>query len=319
MTTSKAEWAAFAVGAPHPDHPKRFNGDCVQLDHISHVAHLNVALRIIADKRIRSGLIYDESRLRTDRTAVVWLSPNRWVDGSRYGNVSFDFDWRPLCAGKNAYWVEAISKYKPPAVRILLSDRDYPGLLRYDPTKGDGPWWHRSSDDTHWWNSDFTLEILFDEDLPLTRVHQVTFVKHHDRFCSSRDGCLSKGLAADEAATRLVAELSADGTDIEGGVNLGQRLPAIRRSDLELAWRTLVLRAMSRRVATWGSVTSPSSMNETYARAALRAVARADLPTLRNFASHFPNGEALVASWHQLVAQALPISIGSQPLPLDPD
>jgi len=66
------------------------------LKQVSHVTHLNSALNVFADGRIRSGLVYDESKLKEDRIQVTWFSPNEWQYGYRYGNVRLDFDWKRL-------------------------------------------------------------------------------------------------------------------------------------------------------------------------------------------------------------------------------
>jgi hypothetical protein len=69
-----------------------------------HVTHVRHALSILDARTIASRPVYDESRLNTTRIHVVWLSPNTWdgAEGSRYGGVSFGFEWRGLIDGTTA-------------------------------------------------------------------------------------------------------------------------------------------------------------------------------------------------------------------------
>ena len=78
-------WTRYACKIPG----KGVTGTCSVMDVVHHVTHTPAALRIIEDQKISRGLIYDKCSLRDSRTTVVWLSPNQWVNGSRYGNVEF--------------------------------------------------------------------------------------------------------------------------------------------------------------------------------------------------------------------------------------
>ena len=115
------EWKQFAVGEPSAS-DNWTNVDCCPFEAVSHVCHINDAFRIFEDDEVRPSLVADESKLRTTRTSVTWLSPNTWVNGSRYGNISFNFNWSELIRGKNFYWVEAITHYRPAAFRIFITD-----------------------------------------------------------------------------------------------------------------------------------------------------------------------------------------------------
>ena len=127
-----------------------------------HVTHVRHSLSIFDAGAIISRPVYDESRLNTTRIHVVWLSPNKWdgAQGSRYGGVSFGFEWRALIDGMTPYWIGAMTTYSPTACRILLSRNDYSGQYdRYYPARGDGPWWHDTATDEHWWNNEVCLEL----------------------------------------------------------------------------------------------------------------------------------------------------------------
>ena len=94
------------------------------MDLVHHVTHTHAALRIIEDRKITRGLIYDKCSLNDTRTTVVWLSPNQWVNGSRYGNVEFTYNFKNLTKHCKVYWVEVHTGYSPHACRFLITDED---------------------------------------------------------------------------------------------------------------------------------------------------------------------------------------------------
>jgi hypothetical protein len=152
--------------------------------------------------------VWDESKLRNTRTCVSWVSPNYWVNGSIYGNIRFDFDWKELIEGKRFYWVEAMKRYSPPAYRILVSDRDHTGLRVYDPKLGNGPVFYDSQADTWYRNGDFTGEFLIDRDLWLPECHGAGLVDHHPSMCKrARSHCSHLAKPAAEAGAELLARL----------------------------------------------------------------------------------------------------------------
>jgi hypothetical protein len=158
-------WDEFAVGAPSKQ-PNWSNRDCLPLVSVAHVAHVTTALRIVQEGCLRANLVFDESKLNTERIRVVWLSPNDWARGFRYGSIRFSFGWEPLIAGKRAYWVESIA-YGVAACRILISDRDYDKTLEpYDPQRVRGPWW-LAPDGKHYWNGRYCLEIMYEANVTL--------------------------------------------------------------------------------------------------------------------------------------------------------
>ena len=198
-------WNAFALVVP----PKGGIGSGGRLTILKHVTHTASALRILEDGRIARGLIHDESILNAYRTTVTWLSPNHWHWGSRYGNVEFSFDFEKLVAGRRVYWVESIA-CKPPACRFLVTDQDVSGLpvTAYDPDKAKGPLQRIGGE--WWWNTEITLEVMLDGDLPLADCSKLDFVKHHASMCAiDWKSCPEMGQAADRAAARVVAGILA--------------------------------------------------------------------------------------------------------------
>jgi len=208
-------WNKYKIGALPKG--KWQNADCESLKKVYHVAHLANAVRILEDEKIKQGLIYDKSKLNTSRILVTWLSPNIWYHGSRYGNISFEFDFTELVAGKNYYWVEAMKEYTPHACRILITTEDFDDILTpYDPTRGDGPWYYDTVNDCHYWNGTYCLEFMFTRDLPLSISENVTFTKHHSAFCNMKGhACADQSMTKEYVNARFIAYLIAGTTSIE--------------------------------------------------------------------------------------------------------
>jgi hypothetical protein len=147
------------------------------------------------------------------------VSPNTWSGGSIFGNISFEFEWGKLVEQNTLFWVEAIDYYRPPAYRILLTDREKPlgKLEAYDPTRRTGPVYYDSDTDRWYRNGDFTGEFLIDSDLSLKDCTRVTFVDHHETKCK-RKPCVYLGQKGKLAGARLLAMLI--GNRIRNGRNL---------------------------------------------------------------------------------------------------
>jgi len=171
MPEKKPEWIKFKVGELSTKEDW-INPDCQIITKIAHVSHINSALNIVTDRKIRAGLISDKSKLNTERILVTWLSPNDWhgSGGFRYGHIRFTFDWISIIEDMQAYWVESIA-YGIPACRILLTTNDYSSLLqKYDPSIPCGPWWYDKDTDIHYWNGNYCLEIMLERDLNISEA-----------------------------------------------------------------------------------------------------------------------------------------------------
>jgi len=103
----KPPWFAYRV-----KEDDFLDAECEEFTSVAHVTHVENALSIVKCSALRPQLVYDESKLRKRRILVIWLSPNYWHDGFRYGNVSFEFDFGELIEGKRIYWVEDV-KHTP--------------------------------------------------------------------------------------------------------------------------------------------------------------------------------------------------------------
>jgi hypothetical protein len=204
--SAKREWAPYVVGSPST-RPNRVNDDCSPFESVFHVCHVKDAYRIFEDGKIRSSLVWDESRLKNTRTCVSWVSPNTWAAGSIYGNICFEFDWRELVQGKRFFWVEAITYYNPPAYRVLVSTNlPKTRLQEFDPTRRSLPLFYDSGRDIWYRNGKFTGEFLVDGDLGLASCKRVSFVKHNESICK-RKACEYVGQDGAVAGARLLAML----------------------------------------------------------------------------------------------------------------
>lgn len=215
MALSKP-WQTFKVGKKS-EKSNWINTSCQSLETLYHVAHLETADRIFKDKICRAGLIYDKSILNTDRLLVNWLSPNTWAYGSRYGNIGFEMNFANLVEGKQYYWVESIN-YKPEACRILITEYDYDDddrLTSYNPKNGDGPWF-LDEEGNHYWNGNYTLEFMFEDDILLSKFSSLQIFSHHDSYCNiNPENCDDKSLSTIYARERFIAGIMANDLPVQ--------------------------------------------------------------------------------------------------------
>jgi hypothetical protein len=244
----KREWQQFA------DHfysvPNLF---------VFHVCHTEDAIRIFEDGEIRPSLICDESKLRTTRTSVSWLSPNNWVNGFRYGNVAFKFDWKRVIEGKRLYWVEPMMSYRPPAFRILITENEpVIPLETYRAERGDGPLLHDVAGDVWTRNGRYTAEFMFDGALPLSECVATLFVDHHSGMCSKTPACNDLGKSGRRCGARLLARLIAEPNNRHVRRLFREEKPTRLRGNAAEAWNHLI-RSLSVEKAKAGRIRSEHS------------------------------------------------------------
>jgi len=200
--TNTSSWSNFAVGKPG----NNYSQTCKPLETIYHVSHIESALSIIKQGKLKAGLIYDDSYLNSRRILVTWFSPNDWYYGSIYGNIRFQFDWKKLIEDRHYYWIGTMEGYHPTAIRILLSKNDYKSKLKpYNPIRGDGPWWHNKANDKHFWNGNYTLEIMLEDDVSLRDALKVDFIDHHKDICTIKPNCPDHYPDRNDAAALFLA------------------------------------------------------------------------------------------------------------------
>ena len=298
------EWERFKVGNPSTL-TKWTESSCQRLDSVHHVTHIRSAVRILNEGRIRSGLVYDKSKLNTHRIQVVWLSPNDWhgAGGFRYGSVRFSFPLAAALSGRHYYWVESIP-YSPQAVRFLITDRDYSAILEpYDPESDEGPWWLDSESGIHYWNGRYCLEIMLEGDLCLTLASRVDTVKHHPKRCNIvGPGCPDCGLESCRATERLLATIVGLQVPPAG---LRWVVGGAAEDQLQIGWSWLRQTLLNRiddcdfvRTARF-----PDRSANAIGRAMLAAYSRGNMCDLNGLAAMAPSKEAAVESCGRVIAE----------------
>lgn len=239
------QWNTYRCSV-RPD-PNRPSDSAAELSTVHHIVHLPTARRILEDRRIQAGLVYDESKLNRSRIRVTWLSANDWYYGSFYGNVQFTFDWTDIVHGQDFYWVEAMTQYSPTAFRFLLTDRDVsrlPDIEPYDPGSDKGPVRRRRN---RWfWNGRLTSEFMLEADIPLRKCTAVRFVSHHHAICRMHRGaCNYRDYSPETTAGILLAFIlsfeirSANTALIEKKDDQSTALTREAEQGIRELWRTL--------------------------------------------------------------------------------
>jgi hypothetical protein len=259
-----SEWTPYRIGIPKGASPSSDDGR--RLETVYHVVHLPTARRILEDGHLRSGLIYDESRLRRSRICVTWLSANTWAAGSIYGNVQFAFPWSKQIHKRRCYWVEVMTGYNPHAYRILLTDRDLSEskhVREYDPASDRGPL--RERDGAWYWNDRYTSEFLVESDISLEDCTGLEFISHHSQICRLNGAnCPDFDTTAEKVGGGVMAFLLGNGLhsfdDVltQGSRRRADRLLS-RAVDMGISgiWRTLG----RRKELFGGAIKSKSSRN----------------------------------------------------------
>ena len=273
------------------------------LEEVAHVTHVQPAVNIFADGRLRAGLVYKESKLTAHRIQVVWLSPTNWNSGYRYGNVRLEFRLSDLLHGRQAYWVEA-KEYGIAAPRILITDVDRSEdsfLTLYDPATARGPWWIDEGTGQHLWNPSYTLELLFEGDLPLGYARELSFVKHHPKWCAADNSNCPDGFGRGTTVpdSRFIAGVLGLNVNVSSDlVSEGKELitPVVQ------ALSTLLrrLRGLHAEAATSGCITSKSSEAEAVTRAILTSFGNYDDVRARVLAGLFASPDDLEATYRRV-------------------
>lgn len=301
-----SEWTPYRIRIPKGTTPSSRDGQLLEM--VYHVVHLPTARRILEDGYLRSGLIYDESRLRSSRICVTWLSANVWAPGSIYGNVQFAFPWSKQIRQRRCYWVEAMTRYRPHAYRILLTDRDLSEskyVREYDPTSSKGPL--RERDGTWYWNNQFTSEFLVDGDIDLDECTGFDFISHHSSICRLNGAsCPDFNRTKSRVGARVIAFLFGQGLHSidhvlrqRSGLNSERRLADPVDTGIDG-----IMRALGGQKDRFGGAIKSSSSRQAVLRGALalygfgRTAAARELVKLLKSREIFENALAEIVNQH---------------------
>lgn len=294
---AKPEWADYGITAD--DH------GAAELKTVCHIAHLGDAIRIIEDRKIQASLVADESVLRNTRVRVSWLSANTWA-GSFYGNVRFWFDWADIVAGKNLYWVEAITYYNPAEYRILVTDRESTRLTRYKPVPP-APIIFDRRKNKWYWNYRKTSAFMIESDLLLETCLKVDFVNHHESICRRFPAdCEVMGAKGKDIGARLLATLAAD-LPKKRALKLftDSHSRSLNTSATE-AWQ-LVMKSL--KVGSPGPLRAKKEVSRDVARAILRSYGRGHRDAMRRLCDLFKSTEELRETVEAVEASAFRLPI----------
>jgi len=291
-------WSKYRVGTLESRDRTR-----EEFDSVYHVAHRRQAVQILNDGEIRQNLVFDDSRLNTTRTLVVWLSPNNWDNpGYIYGNVRFKFNWENIINNKLYYWVEAMTDYKPHAPRILITDQVHDDLTQYHPESDDGPWYLETDSGTHYRNGKITLEFLIEEPLSLSDCEAIDPVMHNANHCTNDwKTCKEFGKSAEEIGGLVLCDILSTETATPSLNWVTDEYPS---NPLIVAWRGMRdrLRDRIKTIKFTGSI-HDDVQRQSVARAMLSALTRSNDQELVSLAKLFESRQILIDSVAQLTAQ----------------
>jgi hypothetical protein len=227
--------------------------------------------------------------------------------------VGFDFKWEELIEDSNSYWIESIA-YGIPACRILLTPNNYDSLFaRYDATVGDGPWWFDSSAGKHYWNGKYCLEIMYEDDLRVSKAEGVTISSHHRSYCSlnrnNPDACPDLGLDRGKAYGYFLARIIGTkmGTDILNFTKRDDKGKIIPKSYLQSEFSDLVWK-LSKDVNFSGRLSSADPRAKALVRAIFSAYSYRHSDEQKKLASLFVSEEEFWSCCRNVVAKDFGLS-----------
>lgn len=191
------EWEFYKIEPPT-------GKSCEVFNTVSHIAHIDDAIRIIEDGTIKSSLVETNNLFNKLGVRVSWLSANTWAKGSVYGNVSFKFNWSKIIEGKRFYWVECFKDRSIHAYRILITKKKYESLIPYNPSKNSGPL--RKKGNKWYRNGKYDSEFLIDSDLYIHECNEIGFVSHHKEKCR-KNNCKHMDFSMYYAGAMVMANL----------------------------------------------------------------------------------------------------------------
>jgi hypothetical protein len=283
------------------------NKACYPFTEVYHYSHVDSALEIVQDGRLRGQLVADKGLFSTHRAPVVWLSPADY-EASIYGQVRFTFALNPTPTPGHTFWVEAI-EYSKPTPRLLISDpaKIPPALAAtlkaYDPLLRDGPW-HIDSTARHWWNSKQPLHFMYMSDIPLDKCKGVSFVDHRATYCArDRYACPDVSVKSDDASAEFVSGLVVRGLK---KLNHAFRDPPASRNPSNSLFNAVkyeVTGQVRKQKTFSGSVKSVDASSSALARGILAAIAARRPADVTALAALFATKDDGVTATRRVVAE----------------
>ena len=176
--------------------------------------------------------------------------------------------------------------------------------------EGDGPWWHDSASDEHYWNGKYCLEVMWEGDISLRRATDIGFVKHHPKRCNVDPySCRYRGFSDLRGGAEFVASIVAR--------DIGKALPGLVRANKSVLEPGLALEAASSTILRYcekaykpgtGVADKNNAAATPLARAALSALARKDKDELQRICALFTSNDDLEASVAAVIAETMGLS-----------
>ncbi|MBW0449429.1 hypothetical protein EN871_11645 [bacterium M00.F.Ca.ET.228.01.1.1] len=182
------------------------------MDTVTHITHVENAVRIIETGAIRAKPITGESVLKDGKSRVVWFSPNSWSAGSIYGHVSFELDFASLLANHKCYFVENPA-FETKTYRYLITDRKYKRLSLYSASN-DTPWWKDSVSGKYLFREGCTIQFAVDMDIHVNKHVQIAFVDHNSDHCILRGNCANRERPAQHGGAHFFMRAVARALDL---------------------------------------------------------------------------------------------------------
>ena len=105
-----------------------------------------------------------------------------------------------------------------PACRILITTKEHTDLPAYNPEDHNGPWWYDKESQKHYYNNNYCLEFMFEENISLHNLRSIDFCDHHPKFCSINKStpsiCAELGISANIASAYFIIQAMGNGVDI---------------------------------------------------------------------------------------------------------
>ena len=305
---SKKIWERYKAKTYDPKNG--WDNDSAELLSLYHVAHTETALRIMNDGVCRAGLIFDESKLNKRRLLVNWLSPNIWNDGSRYGNIGFITKMEKLAASKRFYWVETMPRYKPVAIRILITDKIHDDLTQYYPETDEGPLRYDEDAELYYWNPKYTLELMLEEDIDLADFEGLRIFNHHAEMCCiDPENCKELKLDSTRAIGRFIAAVLANDLPVHKRFFRKKKNDKFKPSEvLADAGDYIMGRIYHLGTKVNGHIKSTDADAPLYMKAALNFLYRRDLKAFNSFACLFNTQQDFLDILADLIAETFQLS-----------
>lgn len=170
------------------------------LTRVAHATHLSSARIVVKDSLIKAEVPSDCEAVRTLGLPVVWLSARHYPQ-SYFGSCAFSFPWVDLIGDRSLYFVESVTQYGQPTVRVLLAGADKSGALRPVCAK----YIRKGTGADLLYNDFYAIQFLYAGNIPLSSCSRLDYFDHGEWCARSGGSCSERGTTAANAAAQMTA------------------------------------------------------------------------------------------------------------------